>query len=528
MPSRRPTWCCWRSAMRAPWIGHGVSSPSSPAASPASPCGPTRWSSWPSRMDACVSGDLRPVVRRADPSAAVPAVPGHRRRGPHPLPPGICLGPGGSAHPVPGHHPCGPLPGRGAGDPGPDRGRDRRADTSGTRAWPSPSCTAPVAWTRRLAGRAGPVTWPVRVGRGRRRGGPQRGGGRGHRADGHPDPGHRPGEPVHRRRRCWFATSTASTARRQRTASNPEVRREPVAADSRGHRFRLGVGEGGARGRGDRSGAGLGRVAVRPRRHRGPAAGRGHSPAPGLGAPGSGRLRGLDGRAVREVLRTSGVDAGDDRGRGHRLHRLHDAAHDRRRHTAVPATGAARPSRTPGSSCGSTTPPSRRRTASTTSRRRGARRGCRATAAGRRPSGSWPSRSRSSTRRPPSMPRPTGSSRRPTGSCGSSPGSRHATAVPRATRRRGHAATASRTRASWVPSTHASRTSSTAACRGTSGPSVSVRERSRQRLQAGPACVPGRRSPSPTWMPTSRCPRWVSRRPDNSSRSWVPAPVTWP
>ena len=46
--------------------------------------------------------------------------------------------------------------------------------------------------------------------------------------------------------------------------------------------------------------------------------------------------------------------------------------------------------------------------------------------------------------RPSTRPR-TGSSRPPTGSCGSSPGSRHATAAPRATRRSGRGATASPT-----------------------------------------------------------------------------------
>ena len=75
------------------------------------------------------------------------------------------------------------------------------------------------------------------------------------------------------------------------------------------------------------------------------------------------------GRPSRGCWPTTGVDPADVVGLGHRLHRLHDAADDRRRHAAVPARRSSAASRTPGSSSGSTTPPSPRRTGSTRSRR---------------------------------------------------------------------------------------------------------------------------------------------------------------
>ena len=75
-------------------------------------------------------------------------------------------------------------------------------------------------------------------------------------------------------------------------------------------------------------------------------------------------------RRPRGPAPTPGVDpAAGDRHR-HRLHRLHDAADDRRRHPAVRAARATPTGRTPTSSCGSTTPPSRRPTGSTSSPRK--------------------------------------------------------------------------------------------------------------------------------------------------------------
>ena len=105
-------------------------------------------------------------------------------------------------------------------------------------------------------------------------------------------------------------------------------------------------------------------------------------------------------RRFPQLLAETGVDPADVDRHRHRLHRVHDAADDRRRHAALPARASSAASRTPGSSCGSTTPPSRRPTASTRSPPSAASRGSRATAARSRPSGSSPRRCRSSTRRP--------------------------------------------------------------------------------------------------------------------------------
>ena len=84
-----------------------------------------------------------------------------------------------------------------------------------------------------------------------------------------------------------------------------------------------------------------------------------------------------------------------------RLHGLHDAAGTGRRHAALLRAGAAPPSRTPGSKLWKhhAAQPEADRINAIAARAR-ANRGCRATAARSRPSGSSPRRSRSSTRRP--------------------------------------------------------------------------------------------------------------------------------
>ena len=128
-----------------------------------------------------------------------------------------------------------------------------------------------------------------------------------------------------------------------------------------------------------------------------------------LGAAGSRRLpRTSSRRPSRRCSRDGGRRSGGRHRPRHRLHRLHDAAGQGRRHAALRTARASAPSRTPGSSSGSTTPRSRRPTASTRSpaRRAGLARPLRRQDLA--PSGSSPRPSRSSTRRRRSMPPPTG------------------------------------------------------------------------------------------------------------------------
>ena len=111
---------------------------------------------------------------------------------------------------------------------------------------------------------------------------------------------------------------------------------------------------------------------------------------------------------VRELLATTGIDPGGRRRRGHRLHLVHDAADDGRRHAPVPAARA--PSRAArvgqaleaprGAARGG--PDQRPRRSSAASH------GFPATAAGSHRSGSTPRACRSSTRRRPSTGPQTG------------------------------------------------------------------------------------------------------------------------
>ena len=73
---------------------------------------------------------------------------------------------------------------------------------------------------------------------------------------------------------------------------------------------------------------------------------------------------------IPAVLKESGVDPADVIGLGHRLHGLHHAADQGRRHAALLPARVAQPARTPGSSCGSTTRPSLKPTSSTRSPQR--------------------------------------------------------------------------------------------------------------------------------------------------------------
>ena len=168
------------------------------------------------------------------------------------------------------------------------------------------------------------------------------------------------------------------------------------------------------------------------------------------------------------------------------------------------------PSRTPGSSCGSITPPSRRPTEINARRRgTGARRGCRATAARSRPSGSSPRRCRSCDEAPEVYAR-----RRPAhrgGRLGRLAADRRRDAQQLHRRLQGASgrrATASRRRTSSRRSIRASRTWSTRSMsRDIQRRSASGRRTYGERPPAGPACSPARRSPSPTSTRMCRCPR---------------------
>ncbi len=138
--------------------------------------------------------------------------------------------------------------------------------------------------------------------------------------------------------------------------------------------------------------------------------------------------------AVPAALAASGVDPSDRHRHRHRLHRLHGAADDVRRHAAVRAGPLAFAGRTPTPSCGSTTPPSRTPTGSTRWPSSAASRGWPATAGGSPASGSSPRRCSCWRRTPRSTPRPSAGWRRPTGSSGSSAAPTSATPAPPATR----------------------------------------------------------------------------------------------
>ena len=150
-----------------------------------------------------------------------------------------------------------------------------------------------------------------------------------------------------------------------------------------------------------RARAGNRRLRIRQRRDRRAPAGSRRRCPPGsrLGAAGPGGLHRARsaGRAGGAVA--AGVDPADVMGMGIDFTACTMLPDHGGRHAALHAARVPPPSRTPGSSCGSTTPPSPRPTASTRSPASAARRGCRATAARSPPSGSSPRRCRSSTRR---------------------------------------------------------------------------------------------------------------------------------